>query len=320
MKTAVVVALGALCLAPLALPFLLATADEFPSWAYPVNAPEQPGTRPPKDDGTFLHVPDSDAAFTRTEIEGRNAVADWHPADHPPMPDIVKNGRQGVRACAYCHQPTGVGRPETASLAGLTEPYIKEQIENFKTGGRTGSEPGRASQNLMYQVAVNLTEEEIAEAAKYFTSLKLGFFVKVVETEMVPKTFVTGGMLAKSPDGGTEPIGRRIIEVPEDLERAENRDPRTPFIAYVPKGSLKKGEPLVIGGAMPCITCHGPDLHGLGDVPHIGGRSPSYIVRQLYDIKNEKRTGAVAPMKQVVANLKLDDMIAIAAYVASREP
>src|SRR5437762_2082573 len=136
----------------------------------------------------------------------------------------------------------------------------------------------------MNQIAANLTEEEIAAAAKYFSLLKLGSCVKINETDKVPKTFVTGSMLAKSSAGLTEPIGRRIIEVPEDLQRAENRDPRTPFIAYVPKGSLRNGETFVTGGATPCITCHGPELHGRGDVPHIAGRSPSYIVRQLYDI------------------------------------
>src|SRR6266550_7971102 len=312
--------LAVLCVAPMALPVVLATTDEFPAWAYPVDPPAAPGAQAPKDDGTLFHVPDSDVALPRTQIEGRDTVPDWHPNDHPPMPDIVKIGRQNVRACAFCHQPSGVGRPENASLAGLSENYIKEQIDTFKRGIRKGSEPKRTPQNLMNQIAANLTDEEIATAAKYFSGLKLGSFVKIVETDKVPKTFVTGGMMAKSPQGGMEPIGHRIIEVPEDVERAENRDPRTPFIAYVPKGSLRNGETFVTGGATPCITCHGPDLHGRGDVPHIAGRSPSYIVRQLYDIQSGKRSGAVAPMQQVVAGLKLDDMIAIAAYVASREP
>jgi cytochrome c553 len=299
---------------------VLAGADEFPAWAYPVNPPAATGATAPKDDGTLFHVPDSDVALTRTQIAGRDTVPDWHPNDHPEMPDIVKNGRQNVRACAYCHQPSGVGRPENASLAGLTENYIKEQIDTFKKGNRKGSEPNRVPQNLMNQIAANVTDEEIAVAAKYFSGLKLGSFVKSVEADTVPKTFVIGGMLAKSPEGGTEPIGRRIIEVPEDLERAENRDPRTPFIAYVPKGSLQAGKAFVTGGATPCISCHGPDLHGAGDIPHIAGRSPSYILRQLYDIQKGMRSGAVAPMQQVVSGLKLDDMIAIAAYVASREP
>ena len=323
MNRLVIAGLAVVCLAPLALPMVFATTDEFPSWAYPVNAPARPGgpvERASMDDGTLFHVPDSDVALTRTQIEGGSSIPDWHPEDHPPMPDIVKNGRGNVRACAYCHQPSGVGRPENASLAGLTENYIKEQIDTFKKGNRKGSEPDRVAEKLMNQIAANVTEDEVAAAAKYFSSLKLASFVKVVEADMAPKTFVTGGMLAKSPEGGMEPIGKRIIEVPEDLSRAENRDPRTPFIAYVPKGSLQRGEKIVTGGATPCVACHGPDLHGVGDIPHIAGRSPSYIVRQLYDIQKGKRLGAVAPMQQVVSGLKLDDMIAVAAYVASRKP
>lgn len=312
-----------LCLAPLALPILLATTAEFPSWAYPVDPPPRPGAPAPtpKDDGTLFHVPDSDAAFTRTQI--RTTVPDWHPSDHPPMPEIVKDGRANARACAYCHQPNGAGRPENASLAGLTENYIRQEVMNFKNGARKGSEPKRALQSQMNQVAANITDADLAEAAAYFASLKLGSFLKVVETDTVPLTFVTGGMLAKDPEGGTEPIGKRIIEVPEDLERAENRNSRTTYVAYVPKGSIARGEKLVTTGGgktTACATCHGSDLHGVGDVPHIAGRSPSYVMRQFFDIQNSTRTASVTFMQQVVVNLDREDMIAIAAYLASREP
>jgi cytochrome c553 len=312
--------LAVVCLAPLAIPMLSATTEEFPGWAFPVSPPGAPGTQAPKDDGTLRHVPDSDVALTRTQIDGPNAVPDWHPLDHPTMPDIVAKGRDGVRACAYCHQPNGAGRPDNASLAGLTEDYVKEQIDTFKKGMRKGSEPNRAAEAQMNEIAAKLTDDEIDQAAKYFSTLKLPSFVRIEETDKVPKTFVTGGLLAKSPQGGTEPIGLRIIEVPEDLERAENRDSRTPYIAYVPKGSIAKGKALVAGGAQPCISCHGPDLHGLGDIPHIGGRSPSYIVRQLYDVQHGNRTGGIAPMQQVVSGFMLEDMIAVASYIASREP
>jgi cytochrome c553 len=311
------------CLAPLALPILLATSTEFPSWAFPVDPPAPPGAKPPppKDDGTLLHVPDSAAAFTRTQI--RDTVPDWHPEDHPPMPDIVKNGKAGVRGCAYCHQPNGAGRPENTSLAGLTEAYIKQEVGNFRNGTRKGSEPRRALQNQMNEISSKVTDAEVAEAAAYFASLKLASFLKVVETDSVPKTIVKEGMLMKSPEGGTEPIGQRIIEVPEDNERAENRDSHSPYIAYVPKGAIARGEKIVTTGGgktTACTTCHGPDLHGAGDVPHIAGRSPSYVIRQLFDIQSNHRTGSVAFMQQVVANLERDDMIGIAAYLASREP
>ena len=70
-----------------------------------------------------------------------------------------------------------------------------------------------------------------------------------------------------------------------------------------------------------CGVCHGPDLKGLGPVPPLAGRSPSYTVRQLFDFQQGNRKGAwSALMKAAVERLAVDDMIAIAAYTASREP
>ena len=113
-------------------------------------------------------------------------------------------------------------------------------------------------------------------------------------------------------EGGTEPIGNRIVESPESAERFELRDPRSGFIAYVPPGSLQRGAALVASGGgktTPCGICHGTDLNGLGPVPAIAGRSPSYLVRQLYDFQQGSRKGEWSPlMKPVVANLTQDDM------------
>ena len=72
---------------------------------------------------------------------------------------------------------------------------------------------------------------------------------------------------------------------------------------------------------MPCAVCHGADLKGLGPVPGIAGRSPSYAVRQLYDFKHGARAGSGSVrMKPTVEHLSLDDMIALAAYLASLPP
>ena len=90
-------------------------------------------------------------------------------------------------------------------------------------------------------------------------------------------------------------------------------------------GSIKKGEALVTTGGggktIACAGCHGDKLQGLGPIPGIAGRSPSYVVRQMYDIQQGFRAGAsVAMMKPVVEHLTQDDMLAIAAYAASRVP
>ena len=116
----------------------------------------------------------------------------------------------------------------------------------------------------------------------------------------------------------------RIIETPENLEATEVlRNPHSGTVAYVPNGSIKKGEALVKTGGngrtIECGACHGPDLLGMGPVPGIAGRSPSYLARQLYDMQAGARNGEWTQlMKPVVAKLTSEDLVNIVAYVSSR--
>jgi cytochrome c553 len=226
-------------------------------------------------------------------------------------------------ACGYCHLPNGQGRPENAGLAGLPAAYIVQQLADYRGGRRRSSEPRMAPPNRMLAVAMAASEDEVKAAADYFSSLKFKLWIRVIESPTVPRTGVED-MLVPLEGGGMEPIGQRIIEVPEDVRRTELRDPRSAFIAYVPPGSIKEGEFLVTTGAgktIRCGICHGQDLKGLWTVPPLAGRSPSYIVRQLYDIQSGARNGLASPlMKEVVAKLSTGDMVSIAAYVASRAP
>jgi len=319
---------AALCLlvASALAPGRTCAAADFPTWAYPVAGPSAPGAAHPADDGSPQHVPNSRLALTKAQFAAHvTTVPDWHPEEHPAMPAIVSIGSEPrVWACAYCHLPNGAGRPENTSLAGLTVAYFKQQVADFRHDNRAGSEPKRAPQNFMIAIAKASTDDEIARAAAYFASLRPESFVKVVETDTVPKSYVAGAMLARVPGGGVEPLGDRIIEMPEDLERADNRDSRTPYVAYVPFGSVERGAVLVAtvkaGQTQQCGICHGPEFKGLGDVPRLAGRSPSYLMRQLYDFKSGTRTGTSGLMKAVVASLSQEDMVAIVAYVSSRSP
>src|SRR4029077_19293304 len=102
-------------------------------------------------------------------------------------------------------------------------------------------------------------------------------------------------------------------------------DSRAQFIAYVPKGSIARGEDLARTGGpgitTVCISCHGPALKGMNPIPGIAGRSPSYLVRQLYDFQQQARAGdAGAMMAPIVEKLSHADMIALAAYLSSLKP
>ncbi len=300
-----------------------ASSGALPEWAYPVNAP---GETSIPDDGSARHVPDSLVTFSLSQIAAIDGpVPDWRPDEHPPMPAIVGNGRARVYACGYCHLPNGAGRPENASLAGLTPAYIRQEMLAFRSGERPGSEPRRLPQAAMIALAQSATAQEVEEAAAYFASLKPACFVRVVETANVPKTAVAGWVLTSEPGGGREPIGGRIIEMPVDFGRFERRDSRARYIAYVPVGSISLGADLAATGArgrsVACATCHGPELKGMADVPRLAGRSPSYLVRQLYDLRGGKRSGGASDlMKPVIAKLTDDDIVALAAYLASCEP
>jgi cytochrome c553 len=272
----------------------------------------------------WLHVPGSREAFSSAEIGNMFSVPDWHPESHPLLPDIVAHGRlPDVNACGYCHLPNGQGRPENASLAGLPEAYIVEQVSEFASGRRKSSQPAHGPTAMMTALALHARDAEVRAAARYFSHLMPKPWIRVVETNTVPVMHVAGWMLVATAGAGVEPIGGRIVETPEDLERTELRDDASGFVAYVPVGSIEAGRLRVTtsdsGKSTPCVACHGEDLKGSGNVPPLAGRSPSYIVRQLYDIGHGARGGAaVELMKEPVARLNLADLVAIAAYTASR--
>ena len=178
----------------------------------------------------------------------------------------------------------------------------------------------------MRAIAQALSDDEVQSAAAYFASLKARPWVRVVETDTVPQTYVApGNIRLKLPNGGTEPIGNRILEIPADPYLTEIRDPHSGFIAYVPPGSIAKGEALVKDGSgktAPCATCHGEALKGKGEVPRLAGLQPLFVARQLFDIQYGSSAGkeAAALMKPVVANLSEDDIIAISSYLGSLPP
>ena len=259
-----------------------------PAWAFPVRDKVQP---PPDDPTTLVKVAGSAKTYTRAQVDDLINPPDWFPEEHPAMPSIVARGQGDVRACDSCHLPNGMGHPESATLAGFTATYILSQMADMKSGARkTGG--------IMDVIAKAISDEDARQAAAYFASLRPFPYIKVVEATTVPKSYVAlGGMRLPSPSGGQEPLGQRIIVLPEDPERILARDTHgSVTIAYVPQGSIAKGKELVTtGGAgktVSCMACHGESLKGLGDMPRIAGLQPIYIFRQMYGIQHWNRVGA----------------------------
>jgi len=304
----------------------VALALENPPWAYPVLAP---GTPPPKrDPQKIITVPGSDKKYNEVEVNNPFGPPDWFPGDHAPMPKQVSNGaRPDPRACSLCHLTTGDGHPESSGIAGLPAAYILRQLQEFANGGRVGPRTG-----AMAQISAGFKGDftkDAKEAAEYFAARRpREGYVKVTETAMVPKSFIGEGAMRFATEGagaGTEPIGLRVITLPQDKHAAEARNPRVGFEHFVPQGAIKKGEELVKNGGngktVACAICHGEGLHGLGEVPPIANRDLLYTFRQLNDIQNGARSGNnSALMRQVVAKLNLDDMVSIVAYLGTLKP
>jgi cytochrome c553 len=328
--------------------------DKEPLWAYGFDKPPAPGEKAspqappnrnlranedPAEQTKVRKLPGSPKGYSLVDIRDGQNVIDWFSGDHPPMPNVVAHGPsvmgKATRGCGSCHLPNGKGRPENAGIAGLPIPYFLRQIDDFRNGRRHTADPRKPNTNTMIELAKSLSEDELKDAAEYFGSMKWTPWIRVVETDLVPKTRIVGNLFLPLEAVKSEAIAGRIIELPENEEQSETyRNPHSGFIAYVPQGSLSKGKDLVTtGGAKkvgnqivqgkttPCITCHGQDLMGVADIPPIAGRSPSYMVRQMWDIQQGTRpTAPPQLMKLIVANLSSEDMVAIAAYVSSLKP
>src|SRR5712672_2074665 len=295
----------------------LKVPDGLPDWTFNIPDKVQPTAVRPQG---IVRAPGSAREYEWAKVSGNTNPPDWFPDEHPPAPPSVAGGPGRRFACGSCHLMSGQGHPEAADIAGMPAEYLIRQMAYYKTGARKDDA-------RMGPIAKATSDEDVRQAAEYFASLKPAVWVKVIETATPPKTFIAtaGRHRQLHPDGGTEPIGRRILEIPEEPFRTEIRDPHSGFIAYVPPGSLARGEALVKGGesgkTVPCAVCHGEGLKGLGEVPRLAGLQPLYVARQLFDMRHGSSAGkAAALMKPVVANLSEDDIIAISSYLGSLPP
>lgn len=147
-----------------------------------------------------------------------------------------------LQSCRSCHLANGFGRPDTSSIAGLPAAYIEQQFADFRRGVRKIGEARDGQFASMATVATLADDDLVRRASAYFASLEYTTWIHVVETDS---------------------IGNGIVEMP--------RDGASGFVAFVPVGSIMRGEALVTSGGggrtVRCALCHGADLRGHGSVP-----------------------------------------------------
>jgi len=128
-----------------------------------------------------------------------------------------------VFACGSVIVRTGPRRktPISPAFKELLHPTMAE----YKRGARVTSVSSRLPPALMIGLSKPITDAEVEAAAAYFSALKPRKRIKVVESDMVPKSYIAGLVWAATENGEREPLGsassnsRRLIQF-------ESRDPR----------------------------------------------------------------------------------------------
>lgn len=97
---------------------------------------------------------------------------------------------------------------------------------------------------------------------------------------------------------------------------------RVAFLALIPIGSTAAWavDPATIaqrgaGQATACATCHGKDGGGQASFPRLAGMDPAYLLKQLQDFAEGRRTNAV--MQPIARALSTADRAAMSGYYAA---
>lgn len=76
----------------------------------------------------------------------------------------VQAGKAKSGSCAGCHGANGEGKGAYPALAGRTEHELETALEDYKSGKKNNA--------IMHSFASRLSDEDIANLAVYYASLK----------------------------------------------------------------------------------------------------------------------------------------------------
>jgi cytochrome c553 len=189
-------------------------------------------------------------------------------------------GKTKAVMCGACHGATGLNpSPNYPNLAGQKAPYIAKQLADFKSGARTDM--------MMAPMAANLSEQDMADLAAYFSVQKRASEAASDDSSAPAVTASAGSV-----EIVTSTSAKAIY-----------------------KGDVKSGQEK---SAM-CASCHGADGNSpIAMYPKLAGQSANYIAKQLADFKSGHRVDPV--MVGMVAALSEQDMNDLAAYFAVQTP
>ena len=192
-------------------------------------------------------------------------------------------GKAKAAVCGACHGATGVSPAANyPNLAGQHAAYIVKQLSDFKAGTRTDM--------MMAPMAANLSDQDMADLAAYFSSQK--------------RVNKQKGTSSKSSNTSIVNASSASVNVVTST---------TASAIYT--GNVKTGQKK----SVMCASCHGADGNSaISMYPTLAGQSANYITKQLADFKSGARVDPV--MVGMVAALSTKDMNDLAAYFAVQTP
>ena len=187
--------------------------DREPLWAYGYTAPPRPGDRAePQSPPTHALRPDQPpevqthpGASSAARPPSRSSTSATARTSSTGFPPTIRRCRTSsrtarsrlgplARGCASCHLPTGQGRPENAPPAGLPAAYFLRQIHDFRHGLRRTRRPAQAEHADDDRTGAGMTDDEIKAAARLLQRPQVAPWIRVVETDLVPKTRISGNL------------------------------------------------------------------------------------------------------------------------------
>ena len=260
-----------------------------------------------------------------THIHYDYGPADWYPDDHPPMPEIVARGRESDKLRAVRPLPlserTGQARERSGRRpARRVHPAAAGGVQERHAAERRPEE-GQHQRNDSDRPAPDRRRDEGGRPSISRPSSGGHGSRSSRPRPCRRRSPGMNGLFLPQPGNETEPLGKRILEVPEnpDVHRAGAR----PAIGHARlrarrqhqarRGDRHDGR-REDGGSARSATA--PICRASAPFHRIADRQTSYIARQLYDYQAGTRESPL--MKPVVAKLTEDDMIAIAAYLGSK--